>query len=164
MGIVVQEVSRPLLPQLADNEIKVADRHGSYDMGNNTYENRIIEVSIGFKEDTRENRILKSRQIASWLSQKGELIFDDEKDVHYIGRVYSSIPLETAIRMGKCKLIFNCEPFAYSSDVVQQITVTQNNFDINVSNDGTIETPFRIRFKNVGTQPITHITILKVSK
>jgi predicted phage tail component-like protein len=160
MNITVIEVRRPLLPQLTKNTVKVPGKHGEVDLGENTYENKIIEVDIGLAEETEAARLIKARQAAKWISQKGALCFSDEPDIHYIGRIYSSVPLETFLTLGKATLIFDCEPFGYQDKVTEQV-VTNNNQNITVINNGAEETPMRIKLKNTGTTTINQITLMK---
>lgn len=161
-GICVSKIKRPLLSELEKNEVKITGKHGSYDFGNSTYLNRVIEMDITISDDSRAKMIAKVRKIAAWLSQKGELIFDDEPDIHYIGRIYSSVPLETLIIIGTCTIIFDCEPFGYSEEKVTELQVTENNQNLTVESQGTFETPLRIKLKNTGTNTINQLTLIKI--
>lgn len=160
IGISIIDVRRPLLPQLTKNTVKVPGKHGEIDLGENTYENIIIEVDIGLAEDTETNRLIKARQVAAWLSKKGVLSFSDEPNIHYVGRVYSSIPLETFLTLGQSTLLFDCEPFGYQNMVTEQ-TITNNNQNVTIINSGAVETPMRIKLKNTGTTTINQITLIK---
>jgi len=116
-GIIAKSVNRPILPNLIKKELIVSGKSGSWDFNSNQYENRIITVDISDIETTIANLRINARVLAAWLSQTEykQLIFDDEPLKYYLAKVYSAVDFENIKRLGKGKLIFECQPFAIST-------------------------------------------------
>lgn len=115
-GIVAKSVNRPILPVLRSRQLVIPGKHGVYDFADNTFENRIIEVNLKYIGTSFEELRTRARQIATWLSGFGgakDLIFDDETDKRYVGKIYSEIGLANFFKIGECSIQFECEPFAY---------------------------------------------------
>jgi len=112
--IIAKSVDRPILPTLRKRELTIPGRHGVYDFGDNTYDNRIIPVSIKYVGTTFNDLRLRARDIAAWLSQTSykELIFSDEPDKYYLAKIYDPVGLETFFRLGKAIVKFECQPHA----------------------------------------------------
>jgi predicted phage tail component-like protein len=116
-GIVAKSVNRPLLPVLRKRELVVPGKHGSYDFSDNTFENRIIEVELKYVGTSFAELRTRARTIAYWLSGYSgtkNLVFSDEPDKWYVGKIYSEIGLANLFKLGECKVLFECEPFAYA--------------------------------------------------
>jgi predicted phage tail component-like protein len=114
-NIIAKSVNRPILPALIKRELTIPGKHGTYDFGDNTYENKIITVSIHYVGTSFNGLRLHARDIAAWLSQTvyKVLIFDDEPDKYYLAKIYNSVGLENFLRLGKASLQFECLPFAH---------------------------------------------------
>ena len=112
--IIAKSVDRPILPAMRKREMMIPGKHGIYDFGGNTYDNRIIPVLMQYIGASFNDLRLRARDIAAWLSQTSykELIFSDEPDKYYLARVYASASLETFFRLGKATIQFECQPFA----------------------------------------------------
>ena len=113
-GIYIKSSNRSILPALRKREIMISGKHGTYDFGENTYDNRIVSVDIAYIRDTLNDLRLHARDIAAWLSQTSykELIFDDEPDKYYLAKIYNDIGLETLYTLGEATIQFECQPFA----------------------------------------------------
>ena len=113
-GIYIKSSNRPILPALRKREMMISGKHGTYDFGGNTYDNRIVSVDIAYIGDTLNEFRLHARDIAAWLSQTSykELIFDDEPDKYYLAKIYNDIGLETLYTLGEATVQFECQPFA----------------------------------------------------
>lgn len=165
-GLGVKSVDRSLIPELRKNEFLIPGRHGTIDFGLNTYEKRTIQIKLGLlKNTTFAHFRLKTRDIAKWLSGKGNLVFDDEPDKAYIASVYSYVGLEQLelLPMGICDIVFECQPFAESLQFnqVNIPEVTTKPYEIPVNVSGTSETCCIITIKNTGTTNINNITITR---
>jgi predicted phage tail component-like protein len=116
-NIVAKSLNRPILPTLRSRELAIPGKHGTYDFGDNTYENRIIEVELRYIGTSFEELRTRTRQIASWLngfSGKKNLVFDDEPDKWYVSKIYSAVGLTNLFKIGETTVQFECEPFAYA--------------------------------------------------
>ncbi|AKL96618.1 phage tail component [Clostridium aceticum] len=160
--IISRSVNRPILPMKRQNKIVVPGRHGTYDFGDNTYEDRSITMEIAYiGKDYNELR-LRGREIAAWLSSKHyqQLIFDDELNKFYLAKLHSTVDLENFYRLGRTQAIFDCKPFAYSIDlktVENAIVLKPHNVVINTA--GTVETPPILTLENQGTNTLTNIAL-----
>ena len=156
--IKVLKINRPLLPTLRKRELQIAGRDGVYDFGGNTYENNFITVECALIEDNKADLIKEAREVAKWLRNKGSLIFDEEPNKQYIGRIYSSVPLVNLATTGRFTLMFEVEPYAYSEVNLIEVTRTDET-PLFVTNSGNIKTPPIITITNTGTSPINGFTI-----
>ncbi len=157
-GLYLKTINRPLLPDLRKREIIVPGRDGVYDFEGNTYENKLIELQCTIIKNKMTDLRQQARVIAGWLKNKGELRFDDEPDKYYVGRIYSSVPLENIVGTGIFTLTFDCEPFAYSSTNMIEVTRTDDS-PLFVYNNGTVEAPQEITITNRGANTINGFTI-----
>ena len=126
-GIVAKTINRPLLPSLRKRELIIPGRHGAYDFSDNTYENRIIEVELKYIGTSFTELRTRARTIAAWLSGYNgskNLVFDDEPDKYYVGKIYSAVGLQSLFTIGQCTIQFECEPFAYAN--LEEYDVTYN--------------------------------------
>ena len=171
LQVVAKNVDRSLIPELRKNEFIIPGKHGTVDYGLNTYEKRYITIEIGaFDNTTVEDFRNNSRQIANWLSGKGQLIFDDELDKVYQASVYSAISLDPynnedyivdPFPAGTMLITFECQPFAESIEYrqVNIPSVTTKPFEIEANVTGTSETGCIITIKNIGTTNVNDISI-----
>lgn len=165
-GIGVKSSDRSLIPEMRKNEFIIPGRHGTVDFGLNTYEKRMIQIKIGLMKNTTHSELrYKARDIAKWLSGKGNLIFDDEPDKAYQASIYNYVGIEQIelMPMGVCNLSFECQPFAeslqYNQANASVITTKQHEIPVNVA--GTSETCCIITIKNTGITDINDITITR---
>jgi phage-related protein len=116
------------------------------------------------------------RQVAAWLygdGKKQQLIFSDEIDLFYYGRLQNQIDLEQVVTFGEFTLQFRCEPFAYG------VELAKDAYELNsptllyreiypTDSYKYIKTPTSSQFftlNNYGTSkayPLLKITILNV--
>lgn len=112
-GLYIRTRNIPLLPQKKVSEETVINKHGSYKFEDG-YSDKIIDVECILINGTLQERRLKAREIAVWLSQKGNLIFDHEPDKYYVVEYVNEINPEFLERHNVFTITFVCEPFAYS--------------------------------------------------
>ena len=160
--LAMEQAHRPLLPAKLPNEYVISGRHGTIDFGNETYTTRQIIVDICFIAGNTHDLQTLSRDIALWLSGRGQLIFDDEPQKAYTAVVHESIDTIEFIRTKRASVIFTCQPFAKTVRPIQtehiNITLPQT---ITVINNGTQPTPIRIIIKNTGISNINGIKIIR---
>lgn len=115
-GIVAKSANRPMLPLLRKRELIVPGRRGAYNF-DTTFEKRIIEVDLKYVGTSLTELRTRARTIASWLSGYNgakNLVFSDESSKWYVAKIYSEVSLQNLFRLGECKVLFECEPFAYA--------------------------------------------------
>lgn len=110
-------------------------------------------------EDLRQ----QARDIAQWFSKSGLLVFDDELDKAYQAKVYQNIDIEEIKAYGKSQVTFECQPFAESLEYrqVNIPRITTNAYEVPLIAKGTSESCSIITIKNIGTNTIKDITILR---
>ena len=113
-GIISKSDDRALLPSMRKRELAIPQKHGTYDFGGNTFNNRAITVQLSYIGTSFNELRLRARDIAAWLSQTSykELIFSDEPDKYYLAKIYDPVGLENFFRLGKATIQFECQPFA----------------------------------------------------
>ena len=166
-NLIARSVDRPILPALRKREIIIPGRHGSYDFEGNVYENRIIEIDVKWIASSADNLRATARSIASWLSQteRKQLIFDDEPAKYYLAKLYSAAPLQNLLTVGQTSLIFECDPFAYSTTVGSFSTeITEDDQEFTVTTSGTAETPQIITVTNTGGTTIVGFSITRTEE
>jgi len=124
-NLVAKSVDRPLLPSLRKRELIVPGKHGSWDFGNNVYENRIIVIEIQYIGTSMAELRSRARDIAYWLSSLTykSLIFDDETDKYYVAKIYEGVSLESLFIVGRASLLFECQPHALST-TLSDVTIS----------------------------------------
>ena len=168
-NIYALALDRTLLPEMINYSIEIPGRDGTFDIASGNYKNRIIPVQIGLLGNyTEEELRKKSREIAFWLSQKGNLIFDDETDKYYTGRIYNPVNfvpygdsdyLSDGFNAATCDVEFNLQPFAESVELHRITQSGRNNLILQVENKGNVKTCGKIIIKNTGSTTITNINI-----
>jgi predicted phage tail component-like protein len=115
---VAKSVNRPILPVLRRRELIIPGRHGTYSFNDEVFDKRIIEVQLKYIGTSFAELRTRARQIAYWLSGFSgtkNLIFNDEIDKYYVGKIYNEIGLQNLFRVGECTVQFECKPFAYAT-------------------------------------------------
>jgi len=112
--LILQSLSRPVLPALRKRELVIPGKHGVYDFGGNTFDTRAISVLLQYLGASIEDMRLEFRDAAAWLTSSAylPLTFDDEPDKYYLAKIYDPVGLESLRRIGKATVQFECQPFA----------------------------------------------------
>jgi predicted phage tail component-like protein len=174
IGLVVKSKNRMALPVIRQRYEYIIGRDGNYDFSDGTLEDRIIDIECCFVTNNVGELRYKMRQVASWLygnGQKQQLIFSDEIDLFYYGRLQNQIDLEQVVTFGEFTLQFRCEPFAYGTELAKDAYDENSPMfpyrDINETDSYTyIETgtnPFFTPINNYGTAnayPLIKITLI----
>ena len=158
-GIYFTSTDRQMLPAKRKNQIQIAGRDGLYYQGGDTYDLRQITIDCAFVADSVDNIAAHSRRVAAWLSQKGELEFEDEPGVFYTAEAVGGISLTRALRVGAFTLTFQCDPLAHSVERQEEGVFTKQNDEMTVTVRGTADTPCRIVLKNTGDTVIRSLRI-----
>lgn len=163
-GIYSQNDNRTMLPQKRQIRYEIPGRDGYLDLGEETYDNRIISLTITFAGTGLDLESLwdRVRQIAHWLSDGGDLIFDDEPDKAYTAQIVSGIDVSQMAMLGLSQLTFDCGPFAQTPNYRQAVEdFTDGPHTIKTDCKGTQEAPCIIYIKNAGSSNITGIRITR---
>ncbi len=140
--VVTYEV---LAPQLRRRKRTIPLRSGSYDYGARYYDDREIKVECDTRACLTRDQI---RELSYTLSKKARIVFWDEPDKYYIGRVYDPSELEHIGGIGyEFVLVFECDPFAYAADQTVIETQAASYFPVY---DGTAPTPVTVMLTNIG--------------
>ena len=158
LGVIMATKGVPVLTGSNDVYLQVPGRDGSYLIPRELADGAIV-IECGIKTANAIALMTVKRQIAAWVFSRGkvQLIFDDEPDKFYLVKYVGEIGLSkmTAPGMGQFKLVFRCEPYAYS------LTPKTQNFiadAITITNAGTA--PFYPKFTVIFTSPATEYKLL----
>jgi predicted phage tail component-like protein len=157
-GVRISKVSRPLFAQVREITEEIAGRDGSYDFSaanssmRPTYQDKIIEAEANLVEASGNLQTFRQRlrPVSAWIAPdkgKGELIFDDEPDIIYLGKLNNLVSLDQFGAVGSFPLTFRCDPFAYSAEVTTSKECAVGDNVLAVNNLGNFETPMVIEIK-----------------
>lgn len=114
-GLVTKTINNPLIASKRVKRITIPGRDGSY-VFEDGYENKKLEFKCIVTKGSIQERRLRMRQIASWLSGTGDLVLDYEKDKTYkVVRTVSDISVALDKIIDEFNLEFEVEPFQYGT-------------------------------------------------
>lgn len=155
-GIIVETVERPFFANLRACKVQVPDKSGMLDYGSKYHDEITLMVKCGTISLLTQAQV---RELVYALSEKQRIVFWDEPDKYYIGRLYSpgNIAKEVSV-MRKFTLPFICDPYAYGQTVDVSFAAS-----ISPQYNGTAEAPTRLEIKNIGSSSISgiHITVTR---
>lgn len=158
-GFRIRKKHSVLKPALRERKVVIPSRSGAYDFGANTYD----ELSLLVECDTiRQLSKSDLRELSLLMSQKGKIVFWDEPDKYYFGRIYDAAEIERVGGIGTyIPFTFICDPFAYSCDESTELFFALNTTSVEQTVDykGTVEAPTKISIQNVGAAQIVAVTI-----
>lgn len=168
-GLYMKSDNRTLLPGLRRREIVIDGKNGTWDFGNNTYDNRVISVRFTLITLSRTELRVKARRIAQWLNNPNPalLIFDDEIDKEYVARIYDPISLDEIINNGEFTVNFSCQPLARliynANDIILDTDIMLDTTDIRLGDtySYTVTQYTQFEINNFGTyqvRPVITIT------
>lgn len=121
-NLICKSVKRPLLPAAKVRRVELDGMSGAYDFddGSTNYSLLPISMKIQYIGTSYEELRTRARSIAAWLSTRtwAQLRIHDEDDKYYMAKVSSEIDLKTLWETGSADVIFDCQPFAYSTNEV----------------------------------------------
>lgn len=163
-NIGFRSIDRTAIPERRKKEFKVMGRSGTLELESGEYEKRSISGVLGVMYTENFNGLrLQVRELAYWLSGSGLLIFDDEPDKAYEASVYDAVGIEQLKLQPKAtmKIEFECQPFAISKDLKQEIKQGGTNQTIRINNKGNTKTCGTFIIKNTGNEKITSIRLTR---
>lgn len=150
-GIIVEKIHRPMFAKLREREMSAPFISGAIDFGAKYRDNQLVEVDCGSSRILTRDQV---REVAYWLSAKAQLIFYDEPDKYYVGRIYEESEVEELVGMKKFTLPFKCDPCAYGQQVTRQFNRLSS-----LQYDGTDETPTIITITNNNAYALNGLSI-----
>jgi len=139
-GIIMHSKNRVMFPARNDKYEEIPGRDGSI-LFPGAFADRFIELECGLAKKSLSELRKTLRQIAAWLSTSGkaQLIFDDEPDLYYLGRIANQIDLEQTMALGRFTFQFRCAPLAFSVggyEIEEWLTTVHT---MQVNNEGTYD-------------------------
>ncbi|HAN44119.1 MAG TPA: hypothetical protein DCP97_01875 [Ruminococcaceae bacterium] len=158
--IIFRSEDRTILPAKRINRQTIPGKSGTESIFDDTYDDRIITIACSVFPVAGSSLRERARQIAYWLSQKGELEFSDEPGKFYQAEVESAVSIEQIATLGKFTITFICYPFAMSALNQVNAVITQQSQETVITADGTAKMPCIITIKNTGTTDITDLRLI----
>src|SRR6056297_1838676 len=135
-GLVLKTNNNQLIPSKRFERITVPEKNGQY-IFEDGYNNKVLEFDCSLIRGSIQDRRQRAREIAYWLSGKGDLILDGENDKTYrVVRTVSNINLSLNQVVDNFKVVFETEPFQMGT--FKSISV-DNPTSVSFANDGTVE-------------------------
>ena len=151
-GLVIKTVSNPLLASKRVKKISVPGRDGSY-VFEDGFENKQLEFKCIVAKGNIQERRLRLREIAAWLSGTGDLVLDHEPDKTYrIVRAVSDVGLSLDKITDEFNLVFEAEPFQLGE--LHSVSV-DNPTSFNVTNNGNVTADTLISILGTGNVTAT---------
>ena len=146
VGLFADTPTRTIKPALRTNLYVVPGRSGTLDYGGDTYDSIDVFCKLAYRADTPSDMRSKQRAVAEFLAASGPLIFDDEPDKQYVGKIIDDVSMEEVVRTGTVEVTWRCQPYAESLDYIQ-ISELQRSLPANITPDihGTQDSPCIIR-------------------
>lgn len=144
-----------LNPERRARTNQIPFRDGSYDYGDEYYNDRPLEVYCHLTRYMTENEL---DEVRYQLNRRINIYFWDREDKYYSVKLYSLVPIINAQQhiMREFTLTFMCvPPFAIGKRVVTPLSLGHNEIDYK----GTARTPTLIIIQNTGTQTIRGLTL-----
>ncbi|MFJ7932319.1 distal tail protein Dit [Peribacillus sp. NPDC096448] len=140
IGLIINEIKRPVTPEITETTQDVPGMVGSLFLGNN-YGQRVFDIEITIKAQSESERVQKIHRLAELTMTFGDgefpMIFGHESDITYYGHFTNiTIPERLALtHWATCTLTFSCsDPKGYgeyeTNDMTENpTTITPNGTD-----------------------------------
>lgn len=151
-GLVIKTDNNQLIPAKRYERITIPDKNGQY-IFEDGYDNKILEFDCTLIKGNIQSRRQRARDIAYWLSGRGDLILDGESDKTYkVARTVSDINLSLNQVADNFKVVFETEPFQLGT--FKSISI-DNPTSISLTNEGTAEAETLISLTGTGDISLT---------
>ena len=159
-GVRETPSSQVLSPLKRRSLIEIPGRSNSFIQEDGGYESRKESILCSYAKQEGVDLQRQVRLIAGWLDGVGELTFDYEPAMHYNAYLSSPPPTVKMLEFAQFTLDFTItHPFAYETAVQQKQSIS-NNETVQITTNGTVETPVRIIIKNLTNKTITSIKLV----
>ena len=160
-GITYRADSRMLLPETRKSGITIPGRSGTYYQRDGAYNTREESFTCYYQPKISQTTARATRDIAMWLSGRGQIVFDDEPDKYYIGMLSGAPPLDRHLKYGEFELTFLYDPpFAFGAEQRKPLAVGVNP----IAYAGTAETPCQIIINNTGSTTVQTLKITAIRR
>jgi predicted phage tail component-like protein len=160
-GVFETPENRVLSPLKRRTLITIPGRHVAFVQEDGGYEPRVESIVCSYAAQPGVNLQRQVRLIAGWLDGVGELTFDYEPEMHYNAFLSAAPPTVKNLQYAQFTLEFTINhPFAYETAISKVFTVT-NDKPVQITAQGTVETPVRIIIKNTGKTQVKNLVITR---
>ena len=158
-GFRIRKKHGVLKPPLRERKVVIPSRSGAYDFGANAYDELSLQVEC---DSIRQLSKTDLRELSLLMSRKGRIVFWDEPDKYYFGRIYDAAEIERVGGIGTyIPFTFICDPFAYGLNTTENFFWLMNSqsYEIEMNYGGTAPTPTKIIITNDGNTAINAVQI-----
>lgn len=151
-GILVNKVSRSILPPLTDRSIKIPARDGTFHFGTDVGV-REFKIEITYSAANATDLLQKARDIGRWLltDEEAEIIFDQEPDKSYYGFLVGNTDIESLVSTGFTTFTIQCpDPYAYGAEI-QSPTYTSSPITVTTTGQEDTYPMFTATFNTPAT-------------
>ena len=119
-GLMYVRARRPLIAENKDVYIDIPHKDGSVLKPDKSKKDILVEVDFSLVRSNVEDLFNTARQIGAWLStdDRAPLIFDDDPNYTYSGKVISGLTLEQLVdfeEIADFTVVFRCLPKAVTA-------------------------------------------------
>ena len=131
-GLKIISLPDVTTPKQRVEKITVPGRNGDLTLTDNDYEGEVKSVEFDYFDNNFDD-------IKTWLNGTGEVIFSNEPDRYYKGRIINKIALDQVLKKFHSGIVqFDCQPFGYSLNNNPIIKINESN-SMEIFNPGTVE-------------------------
>lgn len=128
-NLICQSVTRPLIPPLKSNIVKIPGSSDIYDAGGANYDLMNITLKIQYIGDDYYELRTRAIEIANWLGGDiwGKLLIEGQ-DGYYVAKIESEIDLQSVVGtpLGVADIEFLTLPFIWGASINGALTKTSN--------------------------------------
>lgn len=163
-GIVLRKMPNDyLLPELRSRKKEIPMRSGMYDYGARYYNERSVELSCMIDRGFPYNESAM-REIAYFLSKKGQLHLWNCPEKYYLGRIYNTVQKNQDLKIStEFDLSFICDPFAYGEVVSNSFNMALSMVYEKYRYKGTADTAARFEITNPTGMPAATTINIRIS-
>ena len=152
VGLYTDISTRAVRAALRTVRYTVPGRSGTRDYGGDTFDLLEVPLRLYYRERRPADLRQRQREIGAFLARSGRLVFDDEPDKAYAGKIEAAVAAEELVQIGSMEVTFICQPWAESLNY-RQLTVAAQSLPVTLTPEllGNQETPCLIRIVTSGS-------------
>lgn len=159
-GAALFEREIPVLPEIADNTVKLATVDGAVDFGG-SYSARPIKLTFEITAGPADYHATVAYLARTFNAKRGEITleFADMPGKYYRAVYAGTLTLgSTGSRLIDVSLRMN-DPWPTGADVITELTITSAPQTVEIASDGDVRAQPVIVLTNTGTQTISGFTL-----